>query len=139
MEKSNSIQQEKEPAQEADPAIEAYLNSGYDKHIKRARNILFIISGMQIVSAVLLSRRYNSDMGIAIWIEALIVAALFAGLGFWAKSNPYKAILTGIIAYISYQGLLAIIDPASIVQGIILKVLVVVFLFLGLSDAKKSS
>lgn len=52
--------------QNVDPTIEAYLNSGYDKHIRRARNMLFIISGLQIVSAVILSMHYRFSFS---WIE----------------------------------------------------------------------
>ena len=38
--------------QEIDPAVEAYLNGGYDKHVKRARRTLFMLAGIQLLGGV---------------------------------------------------------------------------------------
>lgn len=140
MEQSNSsVPQEIETeSQEIDPAILAYLNSGYDKHIKRARMILFVIAGFQIVTAFIASMQSDPELLAAIWIESIIIAATFIVLAFWAKKKPYKALLTSIIVYLSYQALLVIINPIYIFMAFIPKIIIVVLLFLGLSNAKSN-
>jgi hypothetical protein len=140
MEQSNSsVPQEIETeSQEIDPAIQDYLNSGYDKHIKRARIILFVIAGFQIVTAFIASMQSDPELLAAIWIESIIITATFIVIAFWAKKKPYKALLTSIIVYLSYQALLVIINPVYIFMAFIPKIIIVVLLFLGLSNAKSN-
>ncbi|MEZ4449767.1 MAG: hypothetical protein R3B09_09815 [Nannocystaceae bacterium] len=56
-----------------------------------------------------------------------IVAAFF-GLYFWARSNAYPALITGLCLFLGIHGLNALVNPASIFQGILMKVVVLVVL-----------
>lgn len=109
---------------------------GYDKPVRKARNILFIIGGLQLIGLITISNLPEPEM----WISAgiiIFVAVLFAILGFWTKRKPYTAILTGLIVYGSLVLLSAIIEPASIVRGIVLKIVAIVLLVSALQNAKE--
>lgn len=125
--------------QEIDPAVEAYLNGGYDKHVKRARRTLFMLAGIQLLGGVFMGMQVNAALRTAVWIEVLIVSGIIFALAFWSKKKPYAALQTAVIFYLSYQGLSMLLNPVSIFQGIILKVIIVVYLFLGLSNAKSNA
>ena len=81
----------------------------------------------------------NAALRTAVWIEVLIVSGIIFALAFWSKKKPYAALQTAVIFYLSYQGLSMLLNPVSIFQGIILKVIIVVYLFLGLSNAKSNA
>ena len=51
--------------------------------------------------------------------------AIFAALYVWARSNPYPALITGLLLYAAVVLLAAIADPTSLFQGVIVKVIVV--------------
>jgi hypothetical protein len=54
------------------------------------------------------------------------LAVIMVGLFFWAKRNPLSAMVTGLAIYLAVIVLNAIIDPKTIVQGILIK-----FIFIG--------
>lgn len=108
---------------------------GYDKPVRKARNILFIIGGLQLIGLFTISNLPEPEM----WVSAgiiIFVALLFVGLGFWTKRKPYTAILTGLIVYGSLVLLSAIFEPTSIVRGIVLKIVAIVLLVSALKNAK---
>ena len=53
------------------------------------------------------------------------LAAAFAGLYAWARTNPFPACITGLALYITMHLLAAVAEPASLAQGIIIKLVVV--------------
>lgn len=58
----------------------------------------------------------------------LVLAALFAGLAVWARFNPLPAAIVGLVLFLTIHVVSAIVDPASILQGVIVKVIVIVVL-----------
>lgn len=59
------------------------------------------------------------------------------GLGLLANKVPYAALLSGIIMYFLVIGLSALGDPSSIANGLIIKVIVIFYLFKGMRAAQK--
>lgn len=53
-----------------------------------------------------------------------LVAAFF-GLYLWARQNPYPALCVGLGLFLLLHGLVALVDPATIVQGILIKIIVI--------------
>lgn len=89
------------------------------KRIAEARIILFVISGFTLLQSLIL---YADNPGLTLLVVNLILSAIYAGLGIWAKNKPFAAILTGGLIYVSLILLAAFIDPAEIAKGIILKI-----------------
>lgn len=118
---------------------EELLNSDeYNKHVRHARNAIFFVAGAQVVLGLILSFAGPDELFVYSIIELLIVAGIFAGLGFWAMKNPYPAILTALIFYCALILLYAAIEPVSIMRGIILKVVIIIYLVKGLKNAREA-
>lgn len=117
-----------------------FTMEGYDKHIRQARNALFIAAALLLLNAVILFSKYPFDIEI-MWLDYLIWTVYIGGfiaLALWTKKKPYYAIIGGLILLGIFIIINAIIDPKSIFGGIIFKIAVVVFLIKGLGDAKEA-
>lgn len=113
---------------------------GYDKHIRQARQALFIAAGILLLNALLLFSKYPVDMEI-MWLDYLMWIVYIGGfiaLALWTKKKPYYAIIGGLILMGIFILVNAIIDPGTIIGGIIFKIAVIAFLVKGLADAKEA-
>lgn len=59
------------------------------------------------------------------------LAVIYFGLWIWAKRNVFAAALTALLIFITVVVVSALLEPASLLQGILIKILVVI----GLSSA----
>ena len=126
-----------EPMEESIFTESDYSMEGYDKHIRRARNILFVIAGLNLVSIYSLWPIDNSVKYIATGF-VVFIAAVFVVLAFWTKKKPYSALLTALILYVGLQIIGAVANPMTLAQGWFGKIIVVVLLILGLQNAKET-
>lgn len=113
---------------------------GYDKHIRQARNALFIAAGILLLNALLLFSKYPVDIEI-MWLDYLMWVVYIGGfiaLALWTKKKPYYAIIGGLILMGIFILVNAVIDPSTIIGGIIFKIAVIAFLIKGLGDAKEA-
>jgi UDP-N-acetylmuramyl pentapeptide phosphotransferase/UDP-N-acetylglucosamine-1-phosphate transferase len=125
--------QEESIFQESDYSME-----GYDKHIRTARNMLFIVAGVQLLGLFAVKDMEDPARSITIGIVVL-VALLFAGLALWTKKRPYAALLTALILYGSLLILDGIFEPSTLYKGIVLKIAIIVALISGLRNAKEAA
>ena len=65
----------------------------------------------------------------------LIIGFVFLALWFWARSSPFPAALTALILYITIHAADAVMDPKSLANGLLIKILII----LGLSKAVQSA
>ncbi|WP_437817215.1 hypothetical protein [Sorangium sp. So ce1078] len=65
----------------------------------------------------------------------LFLSALMAGLWFWAKKSLLPAILVALAVFVTVHVASAIIDPKTIVQGVIIKIVALVALTRGVKAA----
>lgn len=70
----------------------------------------------------------------SILVFNLGLAATMAGLFFWAKRSAFAAILTAAAVYAAVIVTNAIIDPATIPQGFLIKGIVILFLARGIKS-----
>ena len=113
---------------------------GYDKHIRQARNALFIAAAILLLNAIILFSNYPVDLEI-MWLDYLIWVVYIGGfiaLALWTKKKPYFAIIGGLILMGVFILVNAIIDASTIIGGLIFKIAVIVFLIKGLGDAKEA-
>jgi len=102
--------------------------------IRKSRNALFGVAALYGVSYIMLA--FSS--GLPAVIEGLILCGIFVALGFWANKNPYPAVLSGLLLFILIMILFALINPISIVAGLIWKIIIIVAMVYGLQAAKKA-
>jgi hypothetical protein len=56
------------------------------------------------------------------------VGVIFLALYFWARKQPLPAAIVGLVLFITYVVLLAVLNPATIAQGILMKIIVIAVL-----------
>lgn len=94
---------------------------------------LLMIDGESITVGAL---RQQIDLEVALsWGIGLGLAVVMAGLYVWAKRSPFPAILTGLCTFLVVVVINALVDPTTIANGIIVKVLAITGLLGGLKAA----
>lgn len=104
--------------------------------INKARNILFILSGMNVLVGLFLGLIIS--VNVPIIIGCLIGASIYLSLGLWSRIHAFPAILSGLFVYIVFIVLAAISDPHTIYQGIFWKILIISGFIYGYKGAKES-
>lgn len=138
----NPQQPEKQPAsvpQQENLLEDMYdYNSmeGYDKPVRNARILLFVIAGLQLIPIFMSLDLPEPENWITIGLYVLF-AGIFAGLAFWTKTKPYTAIITALSIYAGLILLAAVFEPSSIFRGIVLKIIVFVLLINALRNARE--
>ena len=132
---------EQPPTQDPEETIfpeSEFSMEGYDKHIRNARIMLFVLAGLFLLSLVGLLPFDDNPVKIVLAVIIVLFAAAYVALAFWTKKKPYTAILTALILFISLEVLSFLLQPASLFQGWILKLIVILLLILGLRNARES-
>ena len=130
-------QNPQQPAEETIFPDDEFSMEGYDKHIRNARIMLFVVAALTLLSLFTLAPFDDTPK----MIGAVIVvafAAVFIGLAFWTRHKPYSAILIALIVFCGLQLLNFLVSPESILQGWLVKLAVIVLLVLGLGNARES-
>lgn len=97
--------------------------------IKRARIILWVIGGINILFPMIFPDNYPTDLVI---IFNIIIGFVFIGFGFLTYNKPLISILIPLIILVLFYISNAIIDPSTIVKGLLWKVLILTGLIYGL-------
>jgi hypothetical protein len=95
----------------------------YDKHIRQARNAIFVCAGILFVSLMILIFTIPEGYD-GVWMDILFWGVFIVGfiaLGFWTKKKPYYAIIGALILYGLSIGINACLDISTLFKGIILK------------------
>jgi hypothetical protein len=113
---------------------------GYDRHVKNARNAIFVVAITQLLLGVfvtLSTRKYVDSMILEISLGVIVlISMIFFALGLWTKKKPYTAILSALIFYGALLLNDTIYEPMSLFNGIIVKIFIIIYLVRGLSDAR---
>ncbi|HLP86191.1 MAG TPA: zinc ribbon domain-containing protein [Phycisphaerales bacterium] len=105
-----------------------------EKKAKSASTTLFVVAVLQTLGAVLffvLGATGPAADKLAMQIGGgimLVVACGFYGLGFWARKQPLPAAIVGTGILLCLWTLDIVMDPASALKGIIIKVIILIFL-----------
>jgi len=102
--------------------------------IKSAQIALFILAGIIYFSGML---SYNLLEDKLLLLTNSVLALLYVALAFWSGKNPIMGLLLGLLLYFTLLILSAVLDPASVYKGLILKTIVVVYLGKGLHSATR--
>ncbi len=100
--------------------------------INSARNTLFVIAGVVMLFGFISFFRYDD---FTLLIANFIVCSIYILLGFWTKQKPLIALLLGLLLYVTTVVISAIIDPVTLLGGILWKVLIIGYLGKGIYSA----
>ena len=103
---------------------------------KKTMNSIFIIGGILLFSDLIGLSMAHSLNGSAL-IYVLIVPLIYAGLGFFARTQPMIAVVIAIFIFIGILLMnLYLMGPRSILSGLIIKAVVVFFFISGFRHAR---
>jgi len=98
-----------------------------------AANFPAVINGVTYTVAALRERILFEPWG-ALLVN-MILAAIMGGLAFWGKRAPLPAVLVATATYLVVIVGNAILEPATIGQGIYVKIIIIAFLVRGIKAA----
>jgi hypothetical protein len=111
--------------------------NAHQKRMKQAGKVLFTIAGLTLFCVLLAlvvinPKRISVQFAIA---EGGVMAATFLGLGFWSRKKPMPALIIGLCLYLLLIIIDAIANPQSIIQFIFFKMIVIVYLIIGIRSS----
>ena len=107
-------------------------------HVKKARNALFAVAAINLVVGLILYSASNILTGATVGILVLI-SAIFAGLGFLTKKQPFTAIIIGLVIYIGLWLLdIIVAGGEQIIRGILVRGIIIYFLVTGVKHAREA-
>lgn len=137
MDNNQQTQEESQPSSIFDESV--FTPGQYDKSIRHARTALFVVAGVQaLVGTYYAYQSPDSTTAIVTLVITLGIAVVFLLLGFYSKKKPYTAILSGLIVYGALLLMDMVVDPTSILKGILIKGVIIFYLAKSLSDAKEA-
>ena len=133
------------PAADLPPPIKTesvtkpYWEEGKKSERGNGRGWILALAAMQTLGSFVMFGMQNSVSNKPAPILSLVVmlslGVIFFGLWIWGKTAPFAALLTALIVFVSFHLLDAVIDPASLLRGIIVKVIMLT----GLGTALKKA
>ncbi len=103
-----------------------------EEKIKSARTMIYVAAGLFFVSG-LITYAVSDDVGTL--LVNFVICLLYLILAAWSSRNAFGAILTAFTIYITVQVVNAFVDPATILSGIILKVILIAAFVKGIRSA----
>lgn len=105
-----------------------------NKTVNKGRYALFVVGGLYILVGFLeafVIPYHEILFGIIDWG----IAAAFIGLAIWSYRNASTALICGLALYVLLMICFAILDPTTLIRGIIWKVLIIGYLIYAISTA----
>lgn len=108
----------------------------YNKKIRTAGNSLYYLAGIFFFWGVLsYFTTKDSPTAFGYLLISLILAIIFLVLGGYSRKKPLACIISGLCLYIILQVLNAIDNPATILSGIIVKIIIIGYMIKGIKSA----
>lgn len=106
-----------------------------EEKMKTAKNIIYVLAGLFFIIG-LYHGIANEDY--ITMIVNLFVCVLYLILAAWSRYNPFGAILTAFILYITLNVVNAFFDPITLVQGILWKIIFIGAFIKGIRSAQEA-
>jgi len=103
--------------------------SNTKEKIKRARIILWLVGVLNIVSSI---KFINAENFIFYFFISLTFGLIFIAFGFYTYRKPFVSVLIPLILLLLGYTIETIADPRTILNGIVLKVIIISSLVYGL-------
>jgi hypothetical protein len=108
------------------------LLSDAKEKIKSAKTIIYVLAGLFFLTGVFVGL-VNDDF--ASMIVSLFISLLYLIFAAWSDKNPFAAILTAALVYVTVQVVNAFVDPMTIGSGIFLKIFFIAAFIKGIRSA----
>ncbi|HEU5292197.1 MAG TPA: hypothetical protein VFU05_16215 [Cyclobacteriaceae bacterium] len=107
-----------------------------DKKIQQARIIILVMAGFALIQGLIQGFGETEDFqGMVVNVVLCIIYLILAA---WCTQNPFGAILTALILYITVQLMNAFLDPTTMFSGIILKIIFIGGFVKGIRSAQEA-
>ncbi|HJP63349.1 MAG TPA: hypothetical protein VJ844_07890 [Mucilaginibacter sp.] len=108
----------------------------YKKKLTNAANTLYYLCGIFVIYGLItFFLKKDDDDVLAYVLPNFILAIVFVALGGYTKKKPLACLISGFSLYIIVLILNAVNSPATLIQGIIVKVIIIGFLVRGIKSA----
>jgi hypothetical protein len=106
------------------------------KQSQKAAGALLIVAFLQAVFSTLIlvggvNETYQDqtlELNPVVFIVVYGIAAVFFGLFLWARKSPLPAAIVGLAFFVTVHLVDALADPAALLRGILVKVIIIVIL-----------
>jgi len=105
-----------------------------EKLVKRARIVLFVLAGLNLLIGIFVGLRINTDP--LLFVGMMIGACIYFTLGMWSRVKPFQAILSAFYVFIVFASIAVIDDPHVVYKGLLFKIIIVTFLVYGYKAVK---
>jgi len=123
-------------AQKAEENNKAVALENEKSTVNQARLVLFALAMVYVVYGIFEGFMLQNSLLLAGIID-FSIAAVFFGLSLLSLKKPFLSLVIGLGFYGLIILLLGIIEPATLLQGIYVKFVVIVALIFGISTARK--
>lgn len=103
--------------------------------IKSAKTIIYVLAGIFVVFGLITGFAQDDYYTMVV---NLVLSLVFLILAAWSEKNPFGAILTAFIIYVTVHITNAFADPATIAQGIIIKIFFIAAFVKGIRSAQEA-
>jgi hypothetical protein len=110
----------------------------HQKYIRQARLTIFVVAGIQLFFGMISGFEFGGNTGWFVFGITAFIALIFFALGIWTRKKPFTAILIALIIYSVLLVTDLIMQPSTIIKGILIKVFVIIFLVRGLKKAREA-
>lgn len=107
-------------------------NHMHQKHVKTATRVIIWLAVLFALFGILMASVFHSNTELAI---NLILSGIMAGLAFWSRKSPLPAVMVATAVYLAVIVLNAAVDPSSLAQGWIVKLVFIILLSRGIKAA----
>jgi cell division protein FtsW (lipid II flippase) len=130
----NGTEEEKRSFRLSVSSRKRLLSDAEDK-IKNARYIIYALAALFFVSGIILGV-VNDDF--VTMIVNLFICVLYLILAAWCTKNPFGAFLTAFIIYVTLIVVNAFFNPATLLSGLVMKIICIGALITGIRSAKEA-
>jgi hypothetical protein len=106
-----------------------------EEKIQSAKNIIYLLAGFSLLMGLIF---FFSQDDLASLVVYGFICLLYLGLAAWCSKNPFSAILTAFIVYLTIQVISAFVDPVTLANGIIWKIIFIGAFVKGIRSASEA-
>jgi hypothetical protein len=106
-----------------------------DKKINEAKIVIYVLAGIMFIFGLI--QGFAAD-DFPTMIACIIISILYLIFAAWSNTNPFGAILTSFVVYLTLQIIGAIADPATLFHGMLLKIIFIGAFIKGIRSAKEA-
>lgn len=101
--------------------------------LRNVRVMLYVLAGIYVLTGIFWLTR---STGFADGIASIIAAVVFIGCAILVKKQPLIGVLSAFIFWLVLQLSVVFVDPAMLLNGLILKIVVIVLFAKGIQSAR---